>query len=239
MLTGTTVAISPWQYKDLNDGNPWDAWVAYSDTLFPDRFDSITGPDAFQPDIIELLTWNDFAESHYLRDLPDQNDETATDYVVLGDHGNYVWGQNHAGWRRIARYYINFWKTGKRPVIERDWVVYWYRIHPKDAQCQGGLSTPIRNSNFPADAVFAWALTKEPATISLSAGSNKYWEFPAEAGVPSMGMVPFPADLQGGVTPEVAIMRGGKMVKYSKGSQPITANCSWANFNPVVGIAGP
>lgn len=233
------MSVSPWQYKDLNDGNPLNAWVAYSDYLFPDRFESITGPDAFQPDIIELLTWNDFAESHYIRDLPDKDDETATDYVVLGDHGNYVWGQDHSGWRRMVRYYINYWKSGKRPTINRDWVVYWYRIHPKDAVCAGGLSTPIRNADFPADAVFAWALLKDYATVSMSVGDNKYWDFDAKAGVPAVGMVPFPSDLSGGVTPEVSIMRGGKMVEINKGPQPINAECEWANFNPVVGIIKP
>ena len=45
-----------------------------------------------QPDIIELLTWNDFTESHYLRDLPSETDTSATDYVTLGDMGGYVWG---------------------------------------------------------------------------------------------------------------------------------------------------
>ncbi|KAK4931339.1 hypothetical protein LTR66_016047, partial [Elasticomyces elasticus] len=63
------MAISPWQYKDLNNGNPLDSWVAYSDTLFPSRFESLLDLATTQPDIIELLTWNDFSESHYLRDL--------------------------------------------------------------------------------------------------------------------------------------------------------------------------
>ncbi|KAK3062673.1 hypothetical protein LTR53_019257, partial [Teratosphaeriaceae sp. CCFEE 6253] len=35
------MSVSPWQYKDLNDGNPLDSWVAYSDTLFVDRFEQL------------------------------------------------------------------------------------------------------------------------------------------------------------------------------------------------------
>ncbi|KAK3704691.1 hypothetical protein LTR37_013665 [Vermiconidia calcicola] len=228
------MSISPWQYKNLNNGNPWDAWVQYSDTLFPDRFESITKDDAFQPDIIELISWNDWPESHYLRDLPSQ-DVGATDYAELGDFSNYVRRHEHGGWRIIAKYYISWWKTGKAPKITKDRVVYWYRVHPKDAACSGGTSTAIRNHMYPEDAVFAWALVKKGATISMSAGSNTH-EFHADSKGPSMGRVSFPSDLSGGVTPEVAIIRNGKTKHWSKGSQPITDACEWENYNPVVGV---
>ena len=232
-------AVSPWQYKDLNDGNPLDSWVEYSDTLFPDRFKQLTSEDAIRPDIIELLTWNDFSESHYLRDLPSQT-ESAKDFIELGDMGGYILGQSHAPWRIIAKYYISWWKTGKKPHITMDQVVYWYRIHPKATVCTGGSSEPIRNYEFPSDAVFAWVLVKEPATISMTVGSNRYWTFEADGSGPHMGKVPFPSYVsQEGVKPQVAIMRHGKVVEYSKGSHAISSACAWQNFNPVVNLAGP
>ncbi|CAK1364072.1 unnamed protein product [Cercospora beticola] len=232
------MAMSPWQYKDLDSGNPLDAWVAYSDTLFPNRFKQITSDDEIQPDIIEILTWNDFCESHYIRDLPSQ-DIKAKDYVELGDMGAYVWGQNHAPWRIIAKYYITWWKTGTPPPITMDQVVFWHRIHPKATLCLGGSSTGIRNNQFPEDAVFAWALVKDAATISMSVGSNKYWTFSADGSGPAMGRVPFPAYVSGsGVTPEVSIMRGGKVVAVSDSSVPISTNCAYQNFNPVVNLVG-
>ena len=230
-------AMSPWQYKDLNDGNPLDSWVAYSDTLFPQRFEAITSDDQVQPDIIEILTWNDFCESHYIRDLPSQ-DETAKDYVELGDMGNYVYGQDHAPWRIIAKYYISWWKNGSPPAITEDQVVFWHRIHPKATICEGGASSTIRNNEYPEDAVFAWALVSKAATISLSVGSNQFWTFEADSSGPSMGMVPFPAYVSGsGVTPEVAVIRGGKTVVFGNSSVPISTDCAWQNFNPVVNLA--
>ncbi|KAK4544089.1 hypothetical protein LTR36_004587 [Oleoguttula mirabilis] len=233
------MAVSPWQYKDLNDGNPLDSWVAYSDTLFPDRFKELISNDAIQPDIIELLTWNDFAESHYLRDLPDETDTSATDYVTLGDMGAYVWGQNHAPWRIIAKYYIEWWKTGSAPAITMDQVVFWHRIHPKATVCTGGSETGVRNYLFPEDAVFAWALVSESSTISMSIGSNQYWTFDADGSGPSMGMVPFPSDVSGdGVTPQVSIMRNGEVLHYANSSMAVSTDCSYQNFNPVVGLVG-
>jgi len=229
--------VSPWQYKDLNDGKTADAWVAYSDMLFPQRFESLTSNKDISPDIIEILTWNDFCESHYIRDLP-STDTSSHDYADLGDMGNYVHGQNHSPWRIIAKYYISWWKNGTPPEITMDQVVFWYRIHPKDAFCPLGTSTAIRNSQQPVDAVFAWALVKDKATISMSVGSNEYWEFQADGSGPSMSMVPFPSDLGSGITPEASIMRNGQTIFTGKGSQEITSSCQWQNFNPNVNLVG-
>jgi glucan endo-1,3-alpha-glucosidase len=228
--------MSPWQYKDLNNGNPLDAWVAYSDTLFPNRFKQITSDRTVQPDIIEIISWNDFCESHYIRDLPSQ-DINSKDYVELGNMGSYVYGQNHAPWRIIAKYYITWWKTGSPPPITMDQVVYWHRIHPKETPCNGG--SEVRNNEYPEDAVFAWALVKDASTISMSVGTNKYWNFQADGYGPAMGMVPFPPYVSGtGVTPQVSIMRQGKVIALGSSSVPISTSCNYQNFNPVVNLVG-
>nr|POE87904.1 udp-n-acetylglucosamine--dolichyl-phosphate n-acetylglucosaminephosphotransferase [Quercus suber] len=227
-----------YKYKNLNDGNPLDSWVSYSDTLFSDRFEQLTSEDEIQPDIIELLTWNDFCESHYLRDLPSR-DNNAKDHVELGSMGNYVWGQSHSAWRIIAKYYISWWKTGSPPEITQDQVVFWHRINPKAAICEHGPASGIKNAMFPEDAVFAWALVKSPATISMSIGSNQYWMFQADNTGPAVGSIPFPDNLSGdGATPEVAVMRDGALQHWAKSSVPVTSDCTWQNFNPVVGLAG-
>nr|POE82470.1 glucan endo-1,3-alpha-glucosidase agn1 [Quercus suber] len=213
-------------------------YVMSSDTLFPTRFEQITSDAEVQPDIIELLTWNDFCESHYLRDLPGK-DKSAKDHVELGHMGHYVWGQSHSAWRIIAKYYISWWKTGSAPEITQDQVVFWHRTHPKAAVCEHSPASGIKNALFPADAVFAWAVVTSPATISMSIGSNQYWTFHADNTGPVMGSIPFPNDLSSvGATPEVAVMRNGALKHWAKSSKPVKSNCSWQNFNPVVGLAG-
>lgn len=159
--------------------------------------------------------------------------------MVLGDFGNYVWGQNHAPWRIIAKYYISWWKNGSPPVITMDQVVFWHRIHPKAATCSGGSSTGVRNYLYPDDAVFAWALVSESSTISMSVGSNQYWTFEADSSGPTMGMVPFPSYVsEDGDTPQVAIMRNGETLYEANSTQPVSSYCSYQNFNPVVGLVG-
>ena len=215
----------------MNNGVSSDAWVAYSDTLFAQRLQTIAN-STFSPDIIEVLTWNDFCESHYLRDLPSLTDDDATDYVTYSNGmENYVDGMNHAPWRIMAKYYLTWWKNGSPPAITMDQVVYWYRVHPKASTCLGGASTKIKNYEYPIDAVFAWALVKDKATISVSVGQNAYWEFEADGSGPALSMVPFPLDLgSSGTRPQVSIMRDDKVVHYSKGSMPITATC--VSHNP-------
>ncbi|KAK5713814.1 hypothetical protein LTR17_017440 [Elasticomyces elasticus] len=218
-LDGFLNSVSPWQFKDLNDGG-YDSWAEYSDVLFPNRWDQAIS--TVKPDIVEIITWNDFPESHYIRDLPATSGPASTQ---LGDTGNYVYGQTHAAWRIM---------------VTDDRVVFWYRIHPKGVSCNGGTNNNgvVRNAAFPADAVFAWALVTDDSTISMTVGSNENWTFDAKAGTPTLNMVPFPSGIDNAY-PTVTVGRGGTMLQTGTGSVAITQACSYENYNPVVALAGP
>lgn len=203
--------------------------------MLNDRYSSLVGEDGFEPDIVELISWNDWPKSHYLRDLPSTN-PSDPDYSDLGDF-TYVDGHNHSPWRIIVKYWNARIKSGRKRTPSMDQVVFWYRVHPKDATCTSSNSE-VRNKDLPDDAVFAWALVKEKSTISVSVGSNQNWEFEADPSGPATFRVPFPSDLGSGVTPEVAITRNGNTVQTGKGSKPITSSCDYNDFNPVVNLAG-
>jgi len=229
------MAVSPWQFKNVNSSD--GSFLAYSDTLFDYRFQQLVN-GTINPDMIELLTWNDYGESHYLRKLPSEV-ESAPDYIIYANGmENYVQGFNHNPWRIMAKYYITWWKTGK-PGINQDQVVYWYRVHPAAATCSEQPYLTISGTQYPVDAVFAWALVQSPATIEIDVGSNKNWTFTADASGPVLNMVPFPKTIPAaGITPSVRIVRNGNVVQQSSGSLPINATCDWYNFNPVVNLAG-
>jgi len=197
-------------------------WVEYSDFLWSYRW-----PQAIQevnPDIIEIVTWNDYAESHYIGDINPN--------VVLDPDGQqYVPGMVHAPWRIPAQHYIQWWKTETEPAVTNDTVVFWYRIHPKNVTCSTG--SPPRNADFPEDIIIAMALLSEPANITLDIGSN-HVEFQAGAGV-TTSSIPFPPEDK-----EIAfiqIIRNNQTVKSGFGDSPpmITNDCSYYNFNPWVG----
>ncbi|EIW79669.1 glycoside hydrolase family 71 protein [Coniophora puteana RWD-64-598 SS2] len=209
------MAVSPWQFKNLDSGGDW---VEYSDTLWDYRWQQAL---QVQPDIIEIVTWNDYAESHYIGDI-NPNVDLGTQAPL------YVDGFVHAAWRDVAQYYISWFKSGNQPTTEE--VVYWYRPYPKGVTCSTG-SLP-RNSDFPADAVFAMAMLSSEATLTLSIGSQQTnWSAPAGL---SMGYVPFPTeDAQ---VPYFEVSRSGSKVFDGYGSLSVNqTGCSYYNFNPIVG----
>ncbi|KAG8683076.1 hypothetical protein FRC09_016316, partial [Ceratobasidium sp. 395] len=129
-------------------------------------------------------------------------------------------------------YYIKWYKNGSAPAVTADQIVFWYRSHPKAVTCSQG-DVP-RNSQYPADAVFAFALLTSPATVTLDIGSNHY-QWNAAAGT-SMGSVPFPT--QDAQIPYFQIIRNGVKIKDGYGSVYVTKACSIYNFNPFVGVIG-
>ncbi|KAJ6595021.1 glycoside hydrolase family 71 protein [Mycena vulgaris] len=212
------MSVSPWQFKDIDQNN---AWVELGDTLWNYRW--LQAIQDVKPDIIEIVTWNDYAESHYIGDINPN--------VDLGTAApNYVNGFPHAAWRIIAQYYISWYKTGVAPTVTNDVVVFWYRAHPKDVSCSGGWLP--RMSTFPVDAVFAMSLLSTPATISLDIGST-HAQFTGQVGA-SIGSVNFP--VEDAMIPFIQIIRNGQTVKSGFGSVFVTNSCSWYNFNPFVGI---
>jgi glucan endo-1,3-alpha-glucosidase len=111
--------------------------------------------------------------------------------------------------------------------------VFWYRTHPKAVSCsQGDLP---RNSQYPADAVFAMALLATPATVTMDIGLSNHYQWDAPPGA-SMGSVPFPK--QDAQIPYFQLIRNGVKVKDGYGSAYVTDSCSIYNFNPFVGVIG-
>lgn len=99
------VAVSPWQFK--NFGTSDTDWVEQSDTLWNTRWTQAV--NTVKPDIIEIATWNDYGESHYIGDINPN--------VYIGDASNYVNGFDHSPWRVLAKYYISYYKNGTPPAI--------------------------------------------------------------------------------------------------------------------------
>ncbi|PNS20146.1 Glucan endo-1,3-alpha-glucosidase agn1 [Sphaceloma murrayae] len=187
--------------------------------------------------MIELISWNDYGESHYLRNLPSPV-QTATDYIVYASGmQNYVLNMSHAPWRILAKYYIAWWKSGVKPAVTMDQAVFWYRKHSKAVQCdQPGVI--VHGADQADDAVFLWVLVRESAIVVVDVGDEKNWEFSVQGGEATMGRVPFPKDLGNGVVPEVKIVRNGVTVAEGMGRVNITASCEWYNMNPVVNLVG-
>lgn len=115
--------------------------------------------------------------------------------------------------------------------LQEETIVFWYRKFPKDLQCSGGAD--VRNKEFVADEIFAYAMLKEPGIVRIDAGASS-GEFQVDAGI-SIVSIPFPDTDE---TPFFQILRGDDkaVVKSGHGNAAIShSDCTWYNFNPTVG----
>ncbi|KAK3950622.1 glycosyl hydrolase family 71-domain-containing protein [Pseudoneurospora amorphoporcata] len=137
------MGISPYFYTRLSSYHK--NWYSPSDTLWPTRLSQALslnhassgggGGGAGAPDLLQIITWNDFAESHYISDLvPSQ---------ILSEAESYVNGFDHGGFRAVLPWYVAAYKLGKTTAEEGladgEWpeeklgdgvMVAWYRTTP-------------------------------------------------------------------------------------------------------------
>uniref|UniRef100_A0A914Y579 Glycoside hydrolase family 71 protein n=1 Tax=Panagrolaimus superbus TaxID=310955 RepID=A0A914Y579_9BILA len=118
--------ISPWFYSHVW-GNGWSKnWLYHSEMLLPTRWQQII---SLNPDMVEIITWNDYSESHYIcsigADLP-------TGMQGINQQVNQPQRMVHDAWLELSKHYIQWYKNGQRPAVTQDQFYWWYRIHPKN-----------------------------------------------------------------------------------------------------------
>lgn len=103
--------MSPWQFKNLGSGggNLDNDWVELGDTLWKYRWEQAISDVV--PDIVEIVTWNDYAESQYIG--------TVNPNVFMdADAHAYVDGMDHTGWQIVAKYYVSWYLNNSPPAVQ-------------------------------------------------------------------------------------------------------------------------
>lgn len=121
--------VSPWFYTNLPgyDKN----WVWNGDNLWYDRWQQVL---KLKPEFVEIISWNDYGESHYIGPLHD--DAYAT--FEIGDASyNYALDHPHDGWRSFLPFAIDSYKNGKT-ANSSEGVTAWFRRAPGKACTKGG-----------------------------------------------------------------------------------------------------
>lgn len=190
--------------------------------------------------MVEILTWNDYGESHYIGPL--KNKHT--------DDGASKWSNDmpHNGWLDLSKPFIAAYKnkdTSVAKYIEKDQIIYWYRRNLKGLNCDAtdttsGRAPPKPNENYfqgrpdgwqsMEDTVYVVSLLKSAGTVIIKSGSNTVTkEVPAGATLikvdASLGKQTF------------TLKRGSTNVLADTSLMDITAVCSCGlyNFNAYVG----
>ncbi|PWY80769.1 glycoside hydrolase [Aspergillus sclerotioniger CBS 115572] len=232
--------VSPWFYTDMVRYHK--NWVWQGDDLWSVRWDQVLD---LEPEFLEILTWNDFGESHYIGPLHENE-------LGIFDYGqapfNYAAGMAHDGWRDFLEFRIGEYKNGSgKGRIGSEGVVVWYRLTPGWA-CEAGQTTgnavsqgqrTMPPGEVLTDTVFFEALLERDATVEVSIGGGNAsvgW-----SGTPQGGRGVYyghvPMDNRTGEV-VVTLSRDGRFVAQMNG-ESITTKCpeKLTNWNAWVGSA--
>jgi hypothetical protein len=233
--------VAPWFFTNLPGFNK--NWLWRGDELWDLRWQQVV---ALQPAFVEILTWNDYGESHYIG--PVREKELGL-FTTANARVNYVKDLSHDGWRKMLPFYIDMYKTKKVPAEITEVVSAYYRPAPALACPSGGTTgnnadfgeTEVPPEQLVEDSVFYAALLNSDAgvTVKVTIGGKEqtggFNRAPA-AGAGTlgvyMGSVPF-----GGNTGDVVVTvsRDGKDVAKAEGGKGISTECEsdTQNWNAV------
>ncbi|RDW92917.1 uncharacterized protein DSM5745_00239 [Aspergillus mulundensis] len=236
------MAVSPWFYTNLPGYNK--NWCWKGDDLWYERWMEVIYT---LPEFVEIISWNDYGESHYIGPLYEYAYEAP---MGIGKAPiNYVQGMPHDGWRKFLPWVIESYKNGM-PSITQEGLVGWYRTSPGQS-CGTGDTTGNTASQLQVefepyevmeDKIFYTALLASDATVTVSIGGAAQtgsWTWTPDGGIGLYhGSVPF----NGVGDVVITLSRGGAVIAEISGGPAISNTCTTglSNWNAWVGEAdGP
>uniref|UniRef100_A0A0W0F0S4 Glycoside hydrolase family 71 protein n=1 Tax=Moniliophthora roreri TaxID=221103 RepID=A0A0W0F0S4_MONRR len=230
---GYIAPIAPWFSTHFGSEVPYSKnWVFPSDLLIYSRWVDILSMQP-APSFVELITWNDYGESHYLGPLRSKHTDDGA--------SKWVYEMPHTPWLNLSQPFITAYKSGSTTLtpshIPSEILVYWYRVHPKSINCDSTDHTGKPNGwDTMLDDVFVVAFLKSPGTVQINSGGTLYTADLA-AGASAI-QVPFKTGPQ-----HFALVREGREVPgMSATSLREIGNvcpCGMYNFNAYVGSVPP
>ncbi|EGG07663.1 family 71 glycoside hydrolase [Melampsora larici-populina 98AG31] len=162
--------ISPLFFKHLEHGAGGNYVYSSDDFLVIEKYiQLIQSPPAF----IELLTWNDYGEAHYLKD-PRKNANLPKGVVSAHD---YVNGFSHEPLLHMLSYFNLWYKDGSRPKLEKSKLYLWHRPHPKSVTATDDPLSIPKSSNESQDNLYILLMVKSRSNLNkmiINSGSKKY-----------------------------------------------------------------
>ncbi|KAF9648563.1 glycoside hydrolase family 71 protein [Thelephora ganbajun] len=143
---GYMAPCSPWFFTHYGPETYNKNFMYSGDNwLFAERWEHLIANRA-HVDMVEVLTWNDYGESHYIGPIEGAQPMSEA----------WVNGFDHQGWLDLQQYYISAFKSGVYPSVLRDRIFLWARLYPADADApQDGIGRP---SGWQYTEDFLWAM---------------------------------------------------------------------------------
>lgn len=227
--------VSPWFYTNLPgyDKN----WLWKGDRMWGSRW---LQTQWLQPEFIQIISWNDYGESHYIGPVRDKAMKAFDIGRAPFNYGTLP----HDSWRDILPFVIDMYKNNVSTIdVER--AVAWYKLVPARSSRMSGCDTNGTVGNtasqlqfeFEPDHImedkifYAAILDGPPNKVECLVGGTTFWGLTIDS--PEGGG----AGLYTGECGD-ASMAGPVKVKITRGSlvlemagEPITTDCQrWNGF---------
>lgn len=194
-----------------------------NDDLYTVRWENLLTEN---PDFIQVISWNDYGESHYL------DDQSGAKYVENGVSASQWIGPNydHTTLGPLHQYYISAYKNGVRPAITTNRVFMWYRPHSFNAVASNDPNKPTcgqyTRTLCPADNVYVTVLFNGAysATAVVTSGGASTTQ------VLQPGINTFNVAFSEG-NPTIVIKQGTTNVLSQTGTLAISNTIQKYNFN--------
>ena len=225
------MGISPWFYTNLQQYSK--TWTWRGNKLFNERWQAA---QQLQPQFVQIVTWNDFGESHYVGPLNGAEEVAGSEI--------YVDKMPHDAYRILLPVYIAAYKGNNGSADFKEDLVFAHKINPGATQgsCNAGPvvgnqpgQPGVSAADVSTDAIDIYLLVNSPADLSVTIGGGQAQTFTANAA----GINYFSADFQG-QTGDVSytVTRGGNTIMQFTGAT-ISSDCSASNgqinFNAITG----
>ncbi|KAJ5019227.1 Mutanase [Colletotrichum sp. SAR 10_99] len=196
-----------------------------------------------QPDYVEIISWNDYGESHHIGPLRPNAMEA---FITGRAPFNFARDMPHDGWRMTLPFWIDYYKNGKATVTQEG-IMGWFRTTPaatcSDGETSGNTASQLQLEFSPAevmqDRIFFSAVLGSHADVTVNVGGTSQagtWTSVPDGGIGVYhGSVPF----QGRGSVSISLHRGGANIATIDGGS-ITDNCAergLTNWNAWVGSA--
>jgi hypothetical protein len=219
--------VSPWFYTNLPN---WGKnWLWRGDDMWYQRWQEVI---QFQPDLVEIISWNDFGESHYIGPIRSAG---------IPSGAWYVDGMSHDGWLAMLPTYIDAYKAGSMPTsASTDKISYWYKVNPGLSGGNGGTTgnNPRYQTTAPPetveqDKIFLDVMVSAPSDVVVTIGSNS----PTTLSATKAGISHFSVPLNGQTgAVSFQVKRSGAVVKSCTGPEVTTQGVNGlVNWNAYAG----
>lgn len=163
--------VAPWFFKRLSSDTNW--LHAQDSNIYIDRWVELL---KLKPNYIEVISWNDYGESHYIGPA----DTTPESELMQPDRPDYYGNLDHSAFLKMTTIFIKTFKAGDTTVTvtaDEEDVFFFYRPQPvknipsDDAYPDNAWPLP-ENASSIEDNVYVVPFLSEPATIYLNSGGN-------------------------------------------------------------------